>query len=228
MKKTLPSPSPQSLHWLDAHHRIFFACLLAVVALFASYPLGLPMRLLVTWDVFALTSVVLGGYVLLTRDPYEVRRNARMQDSSATFLFSAIIFAAVASLLTVGLLMETSKSLPPGKLAVHVALSLAAVIFSWALVHILFALRYAHLYYANAREKDRDKVSGGLAFPEEKSPNYTDFAYFSFIIGMTCQVSDVQVTGRNLRALALAHGLISFCFNTAILAIFVNIIAGLI
>ena len=227
MKRTLPSPPPRFVHLLDAHHRFIFAGVLGVVAFLAATPLGLPTRLLVGWDIFALISVALGGIVLLTRDPYDVRRNARLQDSSATFLFIAIIFAATASLVAVGFLLASAKSLAPGMLAVHVALSFGAVLFSWMLVHILFALRYAHLYYLDAREKDRGDVSGGLAFPEEKNPNYTDFAYFSFIIGMTCQVSDVQVTGRNLRALALVHGLISFCFNTAILAIFVNIVAGL-
>jgi uncharacterized membrane protein len=114
------------------------------------------------------------------------------------------------------------------ELGEHVALSVMSVLFSWFLVHTLFALRYAHLYFLDARETTRAKVRGGLDFPGNESPAYIDFAYFSFVIGMTCQVSDVQVSSSSMRRLTLVHGLISFCFNTAILAMFVNIVASLV
>ena len=113
-----------------------------------------------------------------------------------------------------------------GRVAGRLALSVAAVGLSWFLVHTLFSLRYAHAFFKDAHKQAREKVQGGLEFPGKGSPDYMDFAYFSFVVGMTCQVSDVQISSRTIRRLALVHGLISFAFNTAILAMFVNIIAG--
>jgi len=139
-----------------------------------------------------------------------------------------VITAATASLLAVGLLLGSAKDLPPTALAEHIALSVSAVVISWLLVHTVFTLRYAHFYFYDARDVERREVAGGLIFPGKGSPCYMDFAYFSFVIGMTCQVSDVQISSTKIRRLALLHGLISFAFNTAILAMFVNIIAGLV
>ena len=106
-----------------------------------------------------------------------------------------------------------------------VAALATALVFGWLLIHTLFVLRYAHLYYQH-RDED-DKNGGGLAFPGTHDPKDLDFAYFSFVLGMTFQVSDVQVTSPHIRALALVHGLISFGYNTAILALVVNTVAGL-
>jgi uncharacterized membrane protein len=214
---------------LDAHHRIFFACLLALVALVAMHgQSSVPTQLLVAWDVFALTLVTLAWIIISSQDPYEARRSVRLQDASATFIFCLVIGAAMASLLAVGLLLGSVKNLPPTALALHVVLSVSAVVISWFLVHTVFTLRYAHFYYWDARKVERHEVAGGLIFPGKGSPCYMDFAYFSFVIGMTCQVSDVQISSPKMRRLALLHGLISFMFKTAILAMFVNIIAGLV
>jgi hypothetical protein len=98
---------------------------------------------------------------------------------------------------------------------------------SWLLIHRVFTLRYAHVFYRSKQELDVDGSGGGLIFPGKGNPNYRDFAYFSFIIGMTCQVSDVSVTSHSMRLLALLHGLLSFAFNTVILALSINIISGL-
>ncbi len=232
MKKPVKNLVPPAAHYaFDAHHRVFFGCVLAAVTLIVMHGrYSLPAQLVVTWDVFSLTLVVLAWFVISTKDPYEARRNARLQDSSATFLFTLIVTAATASLLAVGLLLGSAKGLAPAQLAVHVALSVTAVVFSWTLVHTIFALRYAHLYFWEARDVERHKITGGLEFPgvDKCGPDYMDFAYFSFVIGMTCQVSDVQITSSKMRRLALIHGVISFAFNTAILAMFVNIIAGLV
>jgi uncharacterized membrane protein len=124
--------------------------------------------------------------------------------------------------------LGSAKNLPPGNFTTHALLSVAAIVLSWVLVHTLFTLRYAHFYYIDALKVERDSIEGGLIFPEDKSPDYLDFAYFAFVIGMTCQVSDVQISSKAMRRLATVHGLIAFAFNTAILALFVNIIAGLI
>jgi uncharacterized membrane protein len=231
MKKSRRTEAPPSKYEyaLDAHHRIFISCIVAALAFFGlAHHVRFTSQLVLTWDAFTVTALALAWFVIVTKDPYEARRNARLQDSSATFLFTVVILAAVASLLAVGIVLHSAKDLPAAEVAGHVALSATAVILSWAFVHTAFALRYAHRYYFDARDVERHAVSGGLIFPGKESPSFMDFAYFSFVVGMTCQVSDVQISAPTMRRLALIHGLISFAFNTAILAMFVNIIAGLV
>jgi uncharacterized membrane protein len=231
MKKSPPRRARPSKYEyaLDAHHRGFASCVAAALAFVGlRHQVSLPTQLVLTWDAFTLTALALAWFVMVTKDPYEARRNAKLQDSSATFLFVLVIFAATASLIAVGLVLHAAKGGSEAAVAGRVALSATAVILSWALVHTVFSLRYAHLYFFDARDVERHDVSGGLDFPGKQSPGFLDFAYFSFVIGMTCQVSDVQISEPGMRRLALVHGLISFAFNTAILAIFVNIIAGLV
>lgn len=213
----------------DAHHRFAVACLAAVATFFllGGEHHSVALRAVAAWDVYCFASLALAWGVISFLDPYDARRTARIQDSSQTFLFTLVIGAATASLFAVGLLLGESKQLPAASLREHIALSLAAIALSWGLIHTLFALRYAHYYYEDAREVARHEIEGGMLFPEEANPDYLDFAYFSFVIGMTAQVSDVQITSRRVRRVALVHGLIAFLFNTAILAVFVNIVAGL-
>jgi uncharacterized membrane protein len=226
--ESVPEHAPSG-YALDAHHRVFFACILGALTFAAMHGrYSLPTQLIVSWDVFALTLVALAWIIIWNKDPYEARRSVRLQDASATFIFVLVITAATASLLAVGILLGSAKNLPPTGLAWHIALSVSAVVISWWLVHTVFTLRYAHFYFWDARDVERHAVSGGLIFPGKGSPCYMDFAYFSFVIGMTCQVSDVQISSPKIRRLALVHGLISFAFNTAILAMFVNIIASLV
>jgi uncharacterized membrane protein len=221
--------SRQGITHLDAHHRFIVGSVLAVAAFIGLQGhAAFATRLVGAWDVFTLTVVVLAWIVMATKDPYEIRRYARLQDASATFLFIVVVTAATVSLFAVFILLGSAKDLSPASFATHVILSVAAIVFSWTLVHTLFGLRYAHHYYINAHQVDRDAIEGGLIFPGDNSPDYLDFAYFSFVIGMTCQVSDVQISSKTMRRLATVHGLISFAFNTAILAMFVNIVAGLI
>ncbi len=220
--------SPRPFH-LDAHHRLFISCVAAALTFVVLHRCTLPVQAVAAWDVFAFSTVGLALAIMASKDPYEMRRNAQLQDGSSTFLFTAVISAATASLFAVFILLGSAKNLTtPHELTTHVALSVAAVVLSWALVHTLFALRYAHFFYADAHKLKRDDIKGGLMFPGGGGPDYLDFAYFSFVIGMTCQVSDVQIADKAMRRLATVHGLIAFLFNTAILAVFVNIVAGLI
>lgn len=100
------------------------------------------------------------------------------------------------------------------------------VVFSWLLMHSVFALRYAHNYYGDSLQ-DHSRHAGGLEFPGQHPPDYRDFVYFSFVIGMTCQVSDVQVASRMMRRAVLLHGILSFAFNTVILALTINTVSSL-
>jgi uncharacterized membrane protein len=106
-------------------------------------------------------------------------------------------------------------------------LTLVTVIVSWTLVHTVYSLRYAHAFYGDSDELGVNRHAGGLIFPGNRPPDYFDFAYYSFVIGMTCQVSDVQITSRQMRRITLFQGILSFGFNTLILALLINIISGL-
>ncbi|PYJ40610.1 MAG: DUF1345 domain-containing protein [Verrucomicrobia bacterium] len=141
-------------------------------------------------------------------------------------IFALVVIATSAAMMAVALLLRSAKTESRGRFTIHLLLSVITVILSWFLMHSVFGLRYAHEFYGDS-ETSSEKHAGGLLFPGQDPPDYSDFAYFSFVIGMTCQVSDVQVTSGELRNLALLHGILSFAFNTVILALTVNIVAGL-
>jgi len=94
-------------------------------------------------------------------------------------------------------------------------------------MHTAFGLRYAHAFYGDREDLAQDRHAGGLLFPGEKAPDYFDFAYYAFVVGMTCQVSDVQITSRKMRRLTLLHSVLSFGFNTIILALLINTVSSL-
>ena len=103
-------------------------------------------------------------------------------------------------------------------------LAILSIVCSWGLVHTVFTLRYAHLFYGD--DPTQTKRPGGLDFPHEPEPDYLDFAYFSFVIGMTSQVSDVAIGSKPMRRPALVHGVLSFLFNTIIIALTISGLAG--
>ncbi len=214
------------MRFFDAYHRFRLACVMAIVTFLLLHHHPLDTQLVSAWDVFALITVGFAWAVIITQDPYTVRRDASFQDASGPVLFGIVLTAACVSLFAVILILGSNKSPSSPGFVPHLVLAISAIGLSWSLVHTVFSLHYAHVYYLNAHKVDRDKVEGGLIFPGDEKPDYYDFAYFSFIIGMTCQVSDVQISSKKIRRMATIHGLISFAFNTAILAMFVNIVAS--
>lgn len=163
---------------------------------------------------------------MLKATPATMRLHAQQEDEGRLTILTLIAVAACASLLAIGFILH-DKGLSGNLLLLHLALSIVTIVGSWLLVHTIFALHYAHGYYQTGKTLHECKADG-LDFPGESDPDYGDFLYFSFVIGMTSQVSDVEVTSRSLRRLALLHGVLSFFFNTTILAMSINIIAGLI
>ena len=175
------------------------------------------------WDTFAVTLLALIWLAMSVSEIEHIRYRARTQDLSRLLIFIFTIAAACSSIFAVIALLSAAKK--SSHIGLHAALSVIAVLSSWTLVHTMFSLRYAHIFYGEG-ESD-DKPIGGLEFPGDEKPGYLDFAYFSFVIGMTCQVSDVQISSKGLRSLALIHGILSICFNTVILALTINTISGL-
>ena len=213
----------------DAHHRLFFSVAVAIVVAVATQGrLRAPVQMVVIWNAFSLCVLALAWVRIVTAEPRESLKTAKLQDSSRSTIFLFVVLAACASLFAVGYLLGTAHGNHGGSLFEKIVLVFGTLIGSWSLIHTLFALRYAHIYYGDNEDPQATQAhAGGLDFPGEKMPDYLDFAYFSFVIGMTCQVSDVQVTGRNHRRLVLAHGLLSFAFNTAILALSINVLSSL-
>ncbi len=193
---------------------------------FAVLPWGwaAPIRALATWNAYVFTNLVLAWITITTADPEEVMKEAKLQDSGRNTVFIFVLVAACASIFAVALMLNAAKGLHGARLTEHVVFSLFTVVSSWVLVHTIFALRYAHIYYGT--DDDRNRVSG-LKFPEEDSPDYLDFAYFSFIIGVASQTADVSISSQRLRRLALLHGLVAFFFNVTIIALSINTVSGL-
>ena len=212
----------------DSHVRQIVAVVIAVVTfvLFFQHGRSPITHFIAIWDIYALVLVLMAWVTICTVDPRTMQRRARLQDSSRTLVFAFIIIAACMSLLAVILVLQEHKALQKTG-GLHLFMAVLAVIESWLLIYTVFTLHYAHIFYRSAQENDVEGSGGGLMFPDEDNPDYEDFAYFSFVVGMTCQVSDVNVTSRCMRRLALLHGLLSFTFNTAILALSINILSGL-
>ncbi len=213
----------------DSHHRLFFGAGVALLVAFcAQGRLSFPVQLVAIWDAFSVSVLALAWVRIVTARPKESLKTAKLQDSSRTTIFLIVLLGAIASIFVVGHLLGTARGRNEEFIVQTMALAFGTLIGSWSLVHTLFALRYAHLYYGDADGSPQTLAHrGGLDFPGEKAPDYLDFAYFSFVIGMTCQVSDVQISGRPLRRLALLHGWLAFAFNTIILAVSINIASGL-
>lgn len=171
---------------------------------------------------------MLSWITILNSHPLEIKKEVRAQDSGPTSLFLFTVGSALISLIGIFLLLVDTKQAQVD-LNEHILLALACVICSWLLVQTIFLLRYAHLYYdTSIPGKHIHPLQAGLEFPGENQPDYLDFAYFSFVIGMTFQVSDVQITSRNFRKLVLLHSLFSFIFNTVIVALSINVVSGII
>ncbi|PSL48705.1 putative membrane protein [Chitinophaga niastensis] len=197
----------------------FLSCFFLKIAL---HPLIFYMLL---WDVFSISYITTGWIVFYNRSVNELRKWARVDDGSRIFVSLMIVVASFASLVFVLLLMLSKEVSETAKI-IYLPIAITGMLSSWVMVHTTLTFHYANLFYDDDT-KDSTKHAGGLDFPNEKCPDYLDFAYFSFVIGMTFQVSDVQINARIIRRTALAHGLLSFALNTFVVALTVNLIAGL-
>jgi len=174
---------------------------------------------ILAWDAAVFTFMALTYQVLTERNVEQIRRRAAGLDTAASVMMGLVVLAACVSLFGLGLNMHGAGGPLPDYPVLRIALAGVTVIGSWSLIHTIFALHYAHLFYGKAK--------GGLIFPGKSEPNYWDFMYYSFVVGMTFQVSDVQIASQELRRLTLMHGVLSFFFNTVILALAVSVGAGL-
>jgi uncharacterized membrane protein len=201
-----------------ARPRTFFAIAIGILAFFLlPGSLRLVTRLLIGWDIFVALYLVLVYLMVLRSGLVHIRRNAVLQDDGRFLILLVVAVGAFASIAAIVSELGANHRGAP-----ELTLATVTIALSWAAVHTIFALHYAHEYYRRAKP-------GGLQFPsgdEHDHADYWDFVYFSFVIGMTAQVSDVGITDKTIRRTATAHGIISFVFNTALVALMVNIAAS--
>jgi uncharacterized membrane protein len=201
-----------------ARPRTFFSIAVGIVAFFLlPGSLRLVTRLLLGWDTFVAVYLVLAYVMMFRCGPAHIKRSAVLQDDGRFLILLVTALGAFASIAAI--LFELGAS---HRSASELTLATATIALSWAAVHTQFSLHYAHEYYRGAKP-------GGLQFPsgdEHDHADYWDFVYFSFVIGMTAQVSDVGITDKIIRRTATVHGIISFVFNTALVALMVNIAAS--
>lgn len=208
--------------------RLILSILVAViVAILLPSWFSLSTRILCIWNSGMIVFLLATWKLMIQARPKTMRRNAQSQDEGRLAILSLITAAACASILAIAFILREAKGQDINVVISHVILAVITIIGSWLLVHTIFAMHYAHEYYQD-HQTQCDAKAGGLDFPNDIEPDYWDFLYFSFVIGMTSQVSDVQITSRSLRRLSLFHSILSFFFNTAIVAMSINIIAGLI
>src|SRR5665213_2389966 len=207
--------------------RIGAGALLGIAVGFAAHDvLRLPFRIASGWIVAVALYLFLTGLALDGAKPDDVRRHAREQDPRRWIILGLLIVAAGVSLLALGASFGKAAHETGIGLAERLVFAALTIIASWTLTHTIFALHYAHHFYGDDETREGVQDRGGLDFPGKGLPDYWDFLYFSLVVGMTCQVSDVQVTSRSMRRMVLGHGVLAFFFNTFILALAVNFVAG--
>jgi uncharacterized membrane protein len=209
---------PKPVRVVYARPRTFLSIATGIVAFFLlPGSLRLVTRLLISWDIFIALYLVLVYTMMLRSGLAYIKRNAVLQDDGR---FLILLVTALGAFASVGAIVFELGAGHRG--TSELTLGTVTIALSWAAVHTAFALHYAHEFYRGAKP-------GGLDFPkghEDEPPDYWDFVYFSFVIGMTAQVSDVGVTDRIIRRTATVHGIISFVYNTALVALMVNIAAS--
>jgi uncharacterized membrane protein len=192
------------------------AVLAAVFALVTDWRFA--TRLLTGWDIAVTLYLGLAFHMIVTADVQQIQEHAAQQDEGQLTILTCTVAAALASLAAIFAVLGTTGGTPRPRSPL--ILAGCTILLSWAFIHTIFALHYAHEFY--------DETAGrGMSFPgDDPHPDYMDFVYFSFVIGMTSQVSDVAITSKLVRRTATAHGVVSFLFNAALLALTVNIAAG--
>jgi uncharacterized membrane protein len=213
-------PSSSRAH-LRRHVRFYGAALMGGVTWLVLERLHVPLRLPIAGIVFFGSYLVSTAIMLRQITPAYIRRRAAWEDEGIALIVLLTLFAISTSLGTIFSLLSE-----PGKPdALHLSAALLTVPLGWMTLHTLMAFHYAHLFYSRHPEA-MAADAGGLDFPRTLEPGIWDFLYYSFVIGMTAQVSDVQVVSTRIRTVTLLHGVVSFFFNTVILALAVNVVLG--
>jgi uncharacterized membrane protein len=225
--KAAKRPRTEASSRLNAHRRLLLALVAALAVAFLLPPILPPAaRLAMAWDIGALVFLMTSWWVVQACPPEKMRQTVLANDQGRVGILALVLLAVAVSLAAIFFLVQKAADASAEPPLAQVALAVFTIVCSWFLTHVMFALHYAHRFYRDDPTTPESDATGGLKFPGEAMPHYWDFLYFSFVIGMTAQVSDVQVTSRPMRRLVLGHGILSFAFYTMILALSINIVAS--
>lgn len=214
------------LRLIRARPRIFIATGVAVaagLALPASLISQLVTRLLIAWNVGTCLYIVLAAVMMTRSAPRHMRHRAQLQDDGQLVILILVVVSAVASLVAIAAELAVVKDMHGLLKTGHVLLTGLTVLSSWAFVQIMFAIHYAHEYYAALCSMQQP----GIRFPDDDQPDYGDFFYFAAVIGTSGQTADVSFTSKPMRRIGAVHCILAYLFNTTVLALLINIGAGL-
>jgi len=223
MVKIPQSRLPYLIRIVRARPRLFLAVLIGAFTAFLTPSAWNPAtRILVGWSVGVWLYLLLVYYMMANSRSHHIGERAASQDEGQIAILGLTVTASLATIgaiiFEIGTLQSSERQLE------HLLLAVVTILSSWFFIHTIFALHYAHEFYG---ERGGGKKSG-LKFPNADDPDYWDFVYFSFVIGMTAQVSDVAVTAKSIRKTVTAHSIVSFLFNVSLLALTINIAANVI
>ena len=214
----------KSLSETTGPQRLVYGLLVGLVACALPLPLGWEFRGLLGWSVGVAVYLTLAWWLCVGFDAQRTRVRAQAQDEPSVVLFLVLLLATMVCVAAITVMMQQSRDLSGLQRALHIGLSVVALALSWLFIQTIFTFHYAHRYYHE--EKLNEPDGPGLQFPGGLDPDYFDFLYYAHVVGMTSQVSDVQVTSREMRRLTLVHGVLSCGFNMLILALSINVVAG--
>jgi uncharacterized membrane protein len=202
-----------------------FACLFMMPATWR-----LTTRVLASWNIGIIVYLALAVYMMSRSNEISIRRRAALIDESRFIILTFSVMAAMASLVAIVLQLAAVKDIHGTLRLLHLGLAAITILSAWAFIHVVFAQHYAHEYFV---ERASEKLlppndRGGLSFPGSGTPDYLDFLYFAFVIGVAAQTADVSICTKPMRRVALLHCVLSFLFNTTVLALTINIAASLI
>jgi uncharacterized membrane protein len=216
---------PASLaHSIALRPRVYWAVIAGAAAyLLLPATISANLRAAITWDVGAVLYLVLGFRLMRTCTGEQLRARAARQDDSRAAILVIVLLAIAASFWAIAGVLGEAKQIPSK--ALHVSLAVATIFLSWMVTQVVFTFHYAHEYY---RPDEGEALAQGLNFPGDGQPDYWDFFYFATSFGAASQTSDVSIRSKALRRLTTLHAVIAFFFNTAVLALAINIGASLI
>ncbi|WP_282354071.1 DUF1345 domain-containing protein [Pseudomonas sp. PS01303] len=204
------------------HPRLSAAALVGLATGLLAPADSIVSKILIGWNAGVWTYLILMFWLTVRAKAPDVQRIAEVEDENAALVLFVVCIAAMASLATITFELAGSKDLETNRKLIHYAFTALTVIGSWLLIGVIFCVHYARLYYTCKDKEPALRFAEGLT-----TPNYWDFLYFSFTIGVAVQTSDVGVATRQLRKIVLLQSLLGFVFNTAILGFSINIAAGL-
>ena len=216
---------------LRARPRLFLAIALGIL-IHQFLPMELAhretTRLLLAWNGGVGLYLLLAAVMIARSTPEHMRWRARLQDEGRIMVLAMVILATIACLAAIFAELAVVKDMQGLSRAGHVGLTVVTVALSWAFIHLIFALHYAHDYYRTQGVEGGGEGKGGLQFPGDDAPDYGDFLYFAAVIGTSGQTADVAFTSRAMRRVGLVHCVLAYAFNTTLLALTINIASGLI